>query len=315
MELIKNMNCRYHNTEDLEIIGAGGFGTVYLQPDGNVLKAIVSSDDCQNAENELIKQRKIYNSFSKLKQFHTNNPLVQLVQMWTTVSKPLLSCKNEIVIHNKKFACYFVMERLFGIPFHIIEQIDPRTSKNIEPGTKMENVMVQLSINSELPERLYGTTYGKRKIGRFNPPRGYFINEEGDFLSKLRNFGFSLDKKQIKEIIGFIYGYIFYGANIIPIDIEIILGIKNNNYTINVLDFGMTIDMSDYKKAITLPRNIEFKNILSSNLSKQKKIEQLETLILNDISLDLYCDIQDDMDCINGWNTAKQMVKDPFKNL
>ena len=71
MELIKNMNCRYHNTEDLEIIGAGGFGTIYLQPDGNVLKAIVSSDDCQNAENELIKQRKIYNSFSKLKQFHT----------------------------------------------------------------------------------------------------------------------------------------------------------------------------------------------------------------------------------------------------
>ncbi len=309
------MDCQYYDTNELKIIGAGGFGSVYLQPDGNVLKAIVSSDDCQNAENELNKQKKIYNAFLKLKQLEIQNNLVDLVKVWTTVSKPLISCRNEITIKNKKFACYFIMERLYGVPTSVMKDIDPSLTDNIDPGTVMENVMVQLSLNSELPSRLYGITYSKQKVGKSNPPRGYFINLEGKFLSDLKNYGFNLNIQQVKNIIGFIYGYIFYAANIIPIDIEITLGANKNNYTVNILDFGMTIDMTDYKKSITLPRNVQFKNILSSDLSKQDKIKELERLVLQDISLDLYCDIEDDEDCIIGWNTAKSIVKDPFINL
>ena len=57
----------------LKLIGAGGFGMVYLQPDNTVLKAIRSLQ-CGEAKIEFEKQKKIYDLFQNLHKLTSPDP-------------------------------------------------------------------------------------------------------------------------------------------------------------------------------------------------------------------------------------------------
>ena len=101
-------------------------------------------------------------------------------------------------------------------------------------------------------------------------------------------------RKKNEEIIGFIYGRIYFDCDIIPIDIEITLGFNQstNSFEINVLDFGMTFDKKNIHQNPMLPRNTGFFAIYHNGLLDNKEKEsQFLQLTLDDIDIDLYSDI------------------------
>jgi len=148
--------------------------------------------------------------------------------------------------------------------------------------------MTHLSLNTAVGGRFYGINYSNSLIDNRNPSRVYFITENADFLRKLKNFDGNNNSdlnNQAKQIIGFIYGILFFHANLIPFDVEITLGYYNDEFKVNVLDFGLTIDLSDIENASKHFHTIDVLNILASNISEVEK----SVLLKNDES------------CINGW--------------
>lgn len=303
--------CNFLNVK--ELLGAGGYGVVYLNHDGTVTKGIYSSKACDEAFLELDKQRIAYRVFEALKQTNIPDRIYNLVKDNVIIAKPGASCQRPIIIEGREFACYFTMERLRGVSLKMLKTIDPNSWDNLSPeflekrGENFE-VMVHLSFNSELNGKIYGIKYTKNLISESNPPRGYFINEEAPLLEKMRQiYGLKLSDREIKEIIGFVYGILFFYGKLIPIDIEIALGYYDGKFKINVLDFGMTIDMSDLKNIPIGPSTREIITILHSDLSPEEKQKELERKVKYSLSVDLYCDVDDDTDCFRGWETAKKL--------
>ena len=87
-------------------------------------------------------------------------------------------------------------------------------------------ILLRLSLNSELPEGLYGQKY-KRKatISKHNPLIGYFTNETGNILTGLRKFLWIQTHRWWYKTNYWIY--LYFLSNLIPIDIEITLGYYN----------------------------------------------------------------------------------------
>lgn len=279
---------------DLKIIGAGGFGTVYELPNGTVIKAIKDHNDCLSADVELKKQSSIYDAFQHLFRSNINDKIVQLVKNNIVISKPIESHSKSIEIDKVQYSCYFQMDKLYGIPLSVYRQFD---NKLVEDKFDPEflkavgdnyNIMAQLSLNSELPANFYGVTYAAKKLGFKNPPRGFFITMyDQDFLDFIKSeYGFHLTLEEIKQIIGFIYGWIYFYANFYPRDIEITLGFnpKTNRFQINVLDFGMTENLTNNPKSIDS--------------------------IIDDIGIDIYGDVSgDDPETYQGWKDAATIAE------
>jgi len=257
---LNNLSCENIPT-DLKLIGAGGFGEIY-ESGGIIIKAIKDDKDCQAARKEMENQMKIYKAFEKLKSVK--------LPFNIKVSRPLGSCDNSIIIDGKHFSCYFLMEKLYGIPIEMLKQYRSLDKISDDYLKNLDSLMLHLSQNSDFDEQVFGIKYDGSKIDVENPPRGYFTNRDGKLLDEM-------GIKDMREIIGFIYGYIFYHAGMDPKDIEITLGIDNGKYVINVLDFGMISEGNDEKK------------------------------VIENISLDLYCDLEDDEECKKGWNMAKNL--------
>jgi hypothetical protein len=136
-----------------------------------------------------------------------------------------------------------------------------------------------------------------------NPPRGYFLDADSDVLDKLREYDEYLPTmKEFRMLIGFIYGVLYFKARLVPIDVEITLGYYYEIVEINVLDFGLTIDLDDVKNAPRTPQTASILGYIEKN-----DIKGLEEEMLYQLSIDLYCDMQEDEDCISGWNIAKEL--------
>ena len=300
----------------MKVIGAGGFGTVYQMPNGNVIKAIVSATACDDAAVELGKQQLAYDVFENLSLINSNNPkfsTLNLINKYVRVSKPIESHDEPFVADNKQYACYFVMEKLNGIPLSMLVQAEPNSLESIDPafikkqGMDYE-IMVQLTYNSELSEKIYGSNYSKAKISENNPPRGYFISDQAKLLDSFRElYGLTLTNDQIKEMIGFIYGILFYYGKLIPVDIEITLGYYDGEFKINVLDFGLTINLNDLANIPITPNTSEFVKILSKSIPDEEKFRELERTTIEQLSIDLYCELDEDSACRRGWTAAKAM--------
>lgn len=309
--------------ENLKIVGAGGNGIVYLMPNGNIIKFIKYANDCTIAEKELEKQKKIYDSFSKIKGIK----ILALDKIM--ISKPLESVSKNVIINYDIYSCYFTMKRLYGISYNIYKEYDNNIDKYfdneyIENENHNFDIMLHLTFNSSLMHKIYGISFSTIKIGYRNPLRGYFISEnDTSILDFLRNnYNLSLTNEELKEMVGFIYGWIFYEVKYVPIDIEITLGydINTNAYNINVLDFGMTFD---YTK-IDIPRDMKYDIIYNKLMEYNKsssstniidKINFIESEVKYLISLDLYGNIEDDNDVLKGWNMAKNMVLTKDSNI
>ncbi len=306
--------------EKTRIIGGGGFGTIYENEDGNVVKAIVSFDSCQDAAVEMQKQKIAFDALEDLSkvEIHPESDeeahLIDLVKFYVVISKPKESFTGKITIQKSEYACYFIMEKLHGIPLSMIkytnQRIESRFDENYLRKMNGENfeVMAQLAFNSQLKTDVYGRSYSAAIITEKNPLRGYFIGENSDLLDDLReNQGLLLSDIDIKHIIGFMYGLLFYSAALIPIDIEFALGVNNGKFQINVLDFGMTIDLGDIEFMPKQPRTQVFGNVIQKGMTLDEKIEATEQTTIEDLSIDLYADLEDDEECIFGWNLAKKL--------
>lgn len=295
--------------QQYKIIGAGGFGKVYQISSENVIKAIYNANDCKDAEIEFKKQEKAYEAIEYVKSRITGVELIDYILPMLKVSRPIRSVDRETKIDGNNYQCYFEMTKLSGIPLSIYREANPTILNSLssefigQKGMDFE-IMLHLTTNTDLGGRFYGIKYSKTKISENNPPRGYFTKPDNDdVLNYLREeYGLRLTIDNIKEIIGFIYGVMYFKAKLVPIDIEITLGFTDGEFTINILDFGMCIDLDN----ISFLRNKDPKisrviNSLNNNDSN------VETIIKEEIGMDLYCDLELDEYCLNGWNLAKEM--------
>ena len=317
--------CITFDPNSLKLIGSGGYGRVFETADGKIIKAIMNKKACEEASLEMAKQLKVYKAFNILNQIDTNtnqinNELVKLVQKYVKVSKPLKSCDDNFKIGKDVYSCFIMMTKLNGIPIKVYDELDISMDK-IDPGylkvlyENNQDIMLQLSLNSEFTPNFYGVEYSKKLISDRNPPRGFFTNEQAEIINKLNKnniYQLPLSSNSIKQIMGFIYGFIFYYARIVPTDIELTLGYNSSGeFEINVLDFGMTIDLDDIDNTPILPRNRNIIDIFNSSLTNEQKYEKLEEETKLDIGIDLYCDVNDvntDVECNKGWGIAKKLV-------
>jgi hypothetical protein len=287
---------------EYKVIGADGFGTVYENKQGIILKAIRDNLECDTAQIEMDKQKIVFNLFNKLKSQTIENDLVDLINKYVRISQVYTSYNSNLTIGQTKYACYYTMSKLYGIPLKMYYQFNPQLQEKITDYSPDVSIMTQLSFNNELAEGFYGRNYNNPQISRSNPSRGYFLGQESDFLDFLRSeYNFDLSDSELKSMIGFIYGYIYFHGGIIPIDIEITLGYdeKNKRFYVNVLDFGLTIDINKSNLSMSDIRTNPYMKILNKN-----NLDLLTKRVIEDISLDLYCDLETDEDAIKGWNLA-----------
>lgn len=290
--------------EEYQVIGAGGFGKIYQLSNNNVVKAIYDKKLCGDATVEYRKQAIAYDIFNKIKNIHFNDPLIDSIKYQIKVSRPIDSNDSKIIINHQTYACYFTMSLLHGLPLWMYQDIDPYSLTRLDPnfiqnkGMDFE-IMAHLSFNTDVGGTFYGVKYSGMIIDEHNPPRGYFMND--NFLLQLQNrFNLNLTKNEISKIIGFIYGILYFHANLIPIDVEIALGYYNNDFVINVLDFGLVIDLHDLEHA---PNNFFTSEILK--ILQENNENLLELTILDELSRDLYCDMIENQFCHKGWQLAK----------
>ena len=299
------------SVNNLTVIGAGGFGTVYQDENDVVIKTIINPSECDDAKIEFDKHKIIYDTFTRLDkvknvsdfvntidmnendilQMEDMDEILKLVKKYVVISQPYKSCTNKININNIIYSCFFTMSKLKGIPVWMYNDIDIDIMNNVDPeyynhiGENFE-LMLHLSFNTETTEGIIGREYNKPQISKTNPARGYFINADSNMLNILREkYNFDLSDYQIKCIMGFVYSYIFKVCDIIPIDIEICLGYYDGKFKINVLDFGMTIDMH---KTNNIPENssaIDYKDLLNNEYISK---EIIESKVKSDISNDIF---------------------------
>ena len=300
--------CKLTGRERLQVIGAGGFGTIYYDSSRDVVvKAIIRSNSCNQAFNEMNTQFKIHVAFEDLADISgvsldgaelsvDDLALIQNVKQYVKVSKALSSCDKPIVINDITYSCYFFMERLSGVPVAKLLAIDPLLFKNTRDSYRPSDVMVHMAFNSDLPAKLYPVVQSKKPISDINPSRGYFLDDAFDVTV----LNMPLRKSRVKEMIGFVYSYIYFHEYIIPLDIEFTIGwTQDGEFVMNVLDFGMTIDMKNGTYA-------EYSDVIGMDISLDEKAKLLEDRVREKLSYDLYCDVEDDSACMTGWESGKK---------
>jgi len=145
------------------------------------------------------------------------------------------------------------------------------------------NVMLHLT-TSNTNTQFLGIDYGK-PITNINKPRGFFpSSEELDKLLQktLNNINLSI----MKEIIGFLYSWLYHDLQLCPYDIEFALGKKNNSIT-NENDYFIYI--------------MDFDNL--------QIYDNDVVAVKNKISKDFYCNMFDP-ECETGWNKAAKFSYD-----
>lgn len=206
------------------LIGGGVHGRVYTPSHcaGHVVKLLGS----RSSHDEFGKQSRVYESFSLLHSMMCGDRILDLVREHVRVAK-LEPIQNEYSI---------VMEKLPSLPYHMMKDLVPCECNSID-------TMLHLSFNNPRETRMIGVD-DTQEISHKNPLRGFFPNghDIDEMLVTLQlEHNLLLSSTTLREMIGFVYGWIYHVAKLVPIDIELTLGLcKDGNYCINVLDFGAT---------------------------------------------------------------------------
>lgn len=272
---------------DLKIIGGGGFGTIYELPNETVLKAIHGKTNCKDAQLEFIKQTKIYDSFVRLKSLKNKNKIIQTIQKHVKIARPQLFNIKPVIVNETTYSCMLVMDKLYGLPLSFYLDAHSNMKKKFTPNFLQNldfEVQGHLALSGQFSSYGFYPTNVNKKISSENPLRGYFITENDTLLKTL-----PWTIHEFKEIIGFIYGWIYYDARIIPLDIEISLGIHNNGYVINVLDFGLCIDLENINNNIYNTMTEPYIKLI-----EQKNYDKIyDKLLFNDWSINQFDLVED----------------------
>lgn len=320
--------------KNLKIIGAGGFGTIYeLSPSvkngDTVIKAIIGQSNCKDASIEYNKQRKIYDSFIYLKHINCDNyknqksgkNLLQIIKDNVIISKPIQFSDKLTIINNENYECSLIMSKLMGIPLSIY--FDSNSSfdqgkkdfekEYLKKVGKDYSVMGHLTISGNIFKSGFYPKNVDKKVSENNPLRGYFIVDNDPFLDYLKeHYNLQWNIEELKEIIGFIYGWIYYNANIVPIDIEIALGYDKfkDNFVINVMDFGLTVDLLNNENNINNFAIKKYVDIIDDDiLEGHKREEKIFDEFMSDMSVDIYADLEEE-EYMKGFKLAKEVNLD-----
>lgn len=200
----------------MELIGGGKYSHVYASAN-RIIKAMRAP-----ALEEFNKQRSIHEHFTRLENHH---PLLSLIKRYVRISRPLYYNNQLTVINDVSYQCTIEMERLRGLP----QKMLPR-----EYCGQHDEVMLHLSFNNPTKTAL---------MMAGNVPRGLFFSSEDadEIIETLRlDHGLELTSNDLRRIVGFIYGWIYYCCRLAPHDIEITLGHDDRGFCVNVMDFGLT---------------------------------------------------------------------------
>jgi hypothetical protein len=293
-----------------QVIGAGGYGKVYRLKGGDgttVLKAIYKAQSCRDAHHEFQKQRKAYESLMRQKQS-------RLIR----VAEPLRFSEKPFVLNGIRFSCSLTMRLLHGLPLrmfleydraHIESRFDPHYLATLD--VNQFQLQAHLAFNSDIGG-VYGRCYSCGRISEENPPRGYFITPGSGFLQFLRDrYGLTLSDETLKETIGFIYGRLFYDAQLAPVDIEITLGYNATlkQFEVNVLDFGMTYDLVEQENNVpdlaTEPFYALEARRQRGELNEEAWHQAVQKQALRMIDVDLYAPMDDTAVQMQFYNAAK----------
>lgn len=280
----------------MKVLGAGGDGIVFLdlRDPERVTKAIYRNNQaCSKARTEYDKQQRIYECLQCLYQCD-DDPLVNLIKQYVRIAKPISFTDAPVDMNGIRYECAFSMTRLNQLPMLFYDTFDRGITRRIEPHYKEQlgGLMAHLSFNSPI-SGVFGIKFSSANITRENPPRGYFSNAETGFFDFLRReYGFSLSDEALQRIMAFMYGWIYFKCDIIPLDIEFTLGFNQQTRQIelNVLDFGMTFDKRAPRSNMNAFETRRFLSIYgsSSNTSLLDRETALLERVLDDTGLDLY---------------------------
>jgi len=204
------------------------------------------------------------------------------------------------------------MGRLYGLPLRLYEEFDPRITQRIEPAYREElgQVMTHLAFNSEITG-LFGVKYSMATITKENPPRGYFANAETGFFEFLRDkHGLRLSDEELERMVGFIYGWIYFSCAIIPLDIELTLGLnpESGHIELNVLDFGMAFDKNALEKNTSVFESRRFFSVYGDKtLTNEEREDELLQRVTEDTGIDLYASLDEGSVSRQGFMVARNL--------
>jgi len=229
------------------------------------------------AQEEYSNYQKVTNSIQKLINLpnSSNDQTINLIKKHVRIANLLYEPKN-----NTTYAT-FDMEYLEGFPLKNYGDYSTRIEwKYLD---KELNVMLHLTANN-MNTQFLGIDYSK-PITNINKPRGFFpSSEELDVL--LKKIMIDVDLSTIREIIGFLYSWLYHDLQLCPYDIEFALGrqsnivTSDNNYFIYVMDFD---NLQAYDSDVVTVKNT--------------------------ISKDFYGNMFDP-ECEIGWNKAAKLSYD-----
>lgn len=292
----------------MKVLGAGGYGIVYALPNGDALKAIYSRDACNKASIEFGKQRRIYTCFEQLRHCRDRSEIVSLVNRYVHIAKPITFSDENVELENTRYECSLTMQRLNGLPLAFYETFDGRDTikQRFAPdyyaslSTQGDQLMGHLAFNSQIGG-IQGVKYSRGLISRTNPARGYFILKESGFLDFLRKeHAFPLSDSQLEQIMAFVYGWIYYACDLIPLDIEMALGynVEQARFELNVMDFGWVFDKRLVSENAIAPFTTPFFKIFDDAARLGQSVEEREAAILAEtlyfLTLDLYLAVEEE---------------------
>jgi hypothetical protein len=330
---VSELSCKHFqkSADQMVLIGGGGFGDVYTLPTLSffgstklVLKGLYKSDKCEDSKLEYNQQMIAYRSLTSLQtlqppstptttqQEKILNQNLKELQKVLSVAEPKWFCTSTLLIQKKSYSCFTVMTQLQGVPFKIFKEAQVDMSNLKIKLDDDAQIMVHMNFNSTA-KGFTGRSYTD-PVSQDNPLRGYFIQDIYDpllvHLAKYYNWNWT--EKQILSWMGMIYGYLCFHDLLSPRDIEICLGYdpQEKKWKLNVLDFGMTVDLNQFSKE--LKKNTIHEG-LANTFKEETRFDQLSTLqqkqvfeqIEFDISLDIYADVSDNSDAQEGWQWMK----------
>lgn len=207
------------NPEDFtEIIGGGGYGTIIKSNSGDIIgKFLNRNGQCGASKIEFEKHLKIYNAFetaiaaSDYDQF--------------CISKPIAFNTNTTTVLGTEYSCYYLMTLINPIDqnglYHIVSQEEYAPTMNKVIGRR-----------------------ASEPISDNNPSRGFFATKSYINDKLLPGNGNLQTFTDVLRYMGFAFGTILFGAELLPIDVEYLLGKQNEKLCFTVLDFGLVVPVN-----------------------------------------------------------------------
>jgi len=215
----------------MEIIGSGGYGLV-ISKDDKVLKLFYDYEDCKGLSNEAKIQKEIREIVLKINENNKNNPRylgMNVPEIYEVYNKHIHLDFNNLQL-PKDFLCGILMERIKPPEIDGFGDISDTPNEQIHIGLGLRiDCNISWICDNGITRGFYANTKMLEAIiEEFN----------GKYPRKI----FSVSN--IAYTFGKVYSEVFNKGYKL-FDIEIVLGEKNGNLTLNMIDFGKVYNYLD----------------------------------------------------------------------